>query len=131
MIVDFSRRQVIPPNWHAEFVDCSTSEVQCLEVPNRFMMSFPISCASAEGGWSAAGTRFTSTAPEVHYGLPSGGYVSGKYPHIHLLYRKGIGFRGWSRTIKRPNDAGWNEGEDRAEEYPIVYRGSTSPFHCR
>jgi hypothetical protein len=42
-----------------------------------------------------------------------------------------MGFVGWSRTIKTPYDAGWNEGEDRAEEYQIVYRGMASPFGCR
>ncbi len=131
MTVDFIRRQVVTPDWQAEFADCSTSEVQCLEVPSRFIMSFPSSCAPAQDGWIVAGTRFRVTAPEVHHGLPSGGYISDKYPHVHLRYRKGMGFIGWSRTIKTAYDAGWNSGEDRVEEYQIVYLGMASPFHCR
>jgi len=130
MTVDFTQRKVVTPTWQAEFADCSTSEVQCLEAPGRFIMSFPASCASAGHGWSVAATRFRATAQEVHYGFPSGGYVSDRYPHVHLVYREGVGFIGWSRTIKTPYDAGWNEGEDRVEQYRIAFRGRMSPFHC-
>jgi hypothetical protein len=131
MTIDFIRHQVVTPSWHAEFADCSTSEVQCLEVPGRFIMSFPRLCTLADAGWIAAGTRFRGTAPMAHYGLPSGGYISDAYPHIHLLYQRGFGFIGWSRTARTPYDPEWNSGEDRVEEYRIHFVGMADAFACR
>jgi hypothetical protein len=131
MTIDFVRRHVITPAWQAEFIDCSTAEVQCLEVPDRFILAFPRSCAAAEGGWSAAGTRFRGTAPMPHYAPPSGGYISDRYPRIHLAYLRGSGFVRWSRTARTPYDRGWNDGADRLEEYSIRYVGAPAAFACR
>jgi hypothetical protein len=131
MTIDFIRHQVVTPSWTAEFVDCSTSGVQCLEVPGRFIMSFPGSCAVAEAGWIAAGTRFRGTALMAHYGLPSGGYMSEAYPHIHLIYLRGSGFINWFRTTRTPYDPDWNTGQDRVEEYRIGYVGMPEAFACR
>jgi hypothetical protein len=131
MTVDFTRHEVVTPNWRAAFVDCSTSEVQCLEVPSRFVMAFPRLCTHAEAGWIAAGTRFRGTAPMAHYGLPSGGYISDAYPHISLIYQRGFGFIIWWRSTRTPYDPGWNSGEDRVEEYRIAYVGMPDAFACR
>ena len=131
MTIDFIRQQVVTPRWTADFIDCSTNEVQCLEVPGRFILSFPRTCAAAEGGWHVAGTRFRGTAPMSHHAPPSGGYIAEKYPHIHLHYRLGSGFILWSRTSRTPFDPGWNEGGDRVEEYQVRYLGMPAAFACR
>jgi hypothetical protein len=130
MTIDFVHHQVITLSWREDFVDCSTSEIQCLDVPSRFIMSFPRSCVLAQTGWMAAGTHFRETAPMPHYGLPSGGYVSDAYPHIHLIYQVGAGFVTWFRTTRTPDDPEWNSGNDRVEEYQIRYVGMPKPFAC-
>ena len=66
-----------------------------------------------------------------HYAPPSGGYISDKYPNIHLGYQRGSGFIRWSRTTRTPYDPGWNEGDDRVEEYRIRYTGMPAAFACR
>ena len=130
MTIDFVRHQVVTANWHAELVDCSTSDVQCLAVPSRFIMSFPRSCDRAAAGWIAAGTRFRETAPMAHFGPPSGGYFSDAYPHIHLAYQLGFGFITLWRTARTPDDPEWNTVEDRVEQYRIGYVGMPEAFAC-
>jgi hypothetical protein len=131
MTIDFIRHQVVTPNWHAEFVDCSTPDVQCLDVPTHFIMSFPRLCDGAQEGWFVAGTRFRETAPAPHFGPPSGGYMSEAYPHIYLVYLQGTGFVSWFRTTRTPYDPEWNIGNDRVEEYRIGYVGKPNAFACQ
>ncbi|MFN3817157.1 hypothetical protein [Brevundimonas sp.] len=129
MVIDFASGIVTTPSWQAAFNDCSNSAATCIEAPDRFVMAFPRLCPTTTGPWEAAGFRFRMTAPTPHYGAPSGGYISDKYPHIHLGWREGVGFHTWSRTLKTPYEQGWDPNEE-AEVYRIVYVGRPSPFAC-
>jgi hypothetical protein len=80
MLINFVRNKVVTPRWEAGFTDCSDAAIQCIEVPSRFVMAFPRSCPRGVADWQAAGHRFRMTAPMPHYGAPSGGYISDKYP---------------------------------------------------
>ncbi|WP_133244914.1 hypothetical protein [Caulobacter radicis] len=129
MIVDFTNGRVTTPAWQASFVDCSTATIACIEAPDRFLMAFPRNCSAASGPWSAAGRAFRMTAPAAHRAPPSGGYISDKYPHVHLSWSAGAGFDKWSRTAATPYDAGWSPGE-RLEAYRITYVGASAHFAC-
>ena len=96
IIIDIAQLRADAPEWQSALVDCSDSEFSCFEAPGRFLLAFPRSCPRTIGpemqDWMVAGHRFRFTAPDAHDDLPTGGYVSDKYPHAYLLYRAGAGF---------------------------------------
>lgn len=128
MVVDFESSRVATPNWQAAFNDCSDGILLCIEVPDRFIMAFPTLCPVAVADWRAAGHRFRMTAPTPHYGAPSGGYISDKYPHIHLSWLIGSGFQTWSKTVKTPYEQGWDPNET-VEVYRVRFVGGPA-FTC-
>jgi hypothetical protein len=125
--IDIDHHRAISPQWDAQLIDCSDSQFQCFEAPGRFLMAFPKACPTTIWDWSVAGYPFRNTAPAVHYGLPSGGYVSYKYPNVHLSYRVGIGFRLLTVRSNAVIDRDWGEV---VEEYEIKYTGANVPFLC-
>lgn len=69
------------------------------------------------------------TAPMPHLGAPSGGYISDKYPNIHLIYQSAKGFVSLSRTRRTPYDTDWSPS-DVLEDYSIRFLGKGVPFTC-
>ena len=64
-----------------------------------------------------------------HYGLPSGGYFSEKYPHAYLLYGARAGFGAlWIRSNPVMSD---NWGGPSVAEYQIKYANNVMPFQCQ
>lgn len=64
-----------------------------------------------------------------HLAAPSGGYISDKYPDIHMVYWSGKGFVSLSRTRRTPYDADWSPS-DVLEDYRIRYVGKSDRFTC-
>ena len=126
IIIDGDALTAQSPNWMSELVDCTDQEFRCLEAPGRFLIAFPKICPTGRWQWDIAGYPFRLTAPEAHYGLPSGGYFSEKYPHVYLFYREGLGFRTlWVRAQPVMTD---NWGGSSLEEYEVRFR--SRPMVC-
>ena len=129
IIIDLERKVASAPDWQTPLTDCSNTEFQCVEAPGHFLMAFPRICPKVSWDWNVAGFRYRLTAPAAHYGLPSGGYYSEKYPHSYLLYRAGKGFDAlWLRANPVPTD---NWGGYSTAEYRIRYIGGPGPFVCK
>ena len=128
LAIDLENRKASTPEWQSVLVDCSNAEFECLEAPGHFLMAFPRSCPTT-WDWNVAGYRYHLTAPAAHLGLPSGGYVSYKYPHAYLLYQAGQGFFAlWMRS--NPVMSGENWGGPSVVEYNIEYVNGQSQFRC-
>ena len=129
IVVDFATKTATSPEWTVPLTDCSDAQFQCLEAAGRFLIAFPRTCPTDQRDWVLAGYQFRNTAPAVHYGLPSGGYYSEKYPNVHLSYRKGVGFISLSvRENPVPTE---NWGGSSLAEYALRFVGQTNPFVCR
>lgn len=126
--IDVSSLKVFSPQWEGDLTDCSDSEVQCFEAPGRFLLAFPRSCPAGFLDVMVEGYRFRATAPAAHYGLPSGGYFSEKYPSIYLQYQAGDGFDSlWVRSNPVPTE---NWGGSSLAEYELRFVGGAAPFRC-
>ena len=129
LVIDLGNHRATTPQWQSEIVDCSDASFECLEAPGHFLMAFPKTCPTT-WDWNIAGSRYRLTAPMEHFGLPSGGYVSYKYPYAYLIYQADAGFISlWMRT--HPVFSGENWGGPSVIEYDIKYVGGQSPFRCR
>jgi hypothetical protein len=114
------------PDWTSALVDCTNDEFRCLEAPGRFLIAFPKICPTEHWQWNIAGYPFRLTAPEAHYGLPSGGYFSEKYPYVYLMYRSRVGFRTlWIRSQPITTE---NWGGSSVEEYEVKFL--SEPMLC-
>jgi hypothetical protein len=129
LVIDFHARRATTASWSEAFVDCSTDKVSCIGVANRFLMASPKVCPDAADNWSAAGYNFRMTAPMPHLSAPSGGYISNKYPRIHMVYWSGKGFVSLSRTRHTPYEANWSPS-DVLEDYRVRYVGQGGRFAC-
>lgn len=128
LVIDLENHRATTPQWQSEVVDCSDSAFACLEAPGHFLMAFPKSCPTT-WDWNVAGFRYRLTAPAAHLRLPSGGYVSYKYPHAYLIYRADKGFIAlWMRT--HPVFSGDNWGGPSTIEYDVKFIGQ-APFRCQ
>jgi len=126
IIIDGDALIARAPNWTSELIDCTDEQFRCLEAPGRFLIAFPKTCPTERWQWDIAGYPFRLTAPEAHYGLPSGGYFSEKYPHVYLLYREGLGYRTlWVRAQPVMTE---NWGGSSVEEYEVRFR--SKPMLC-
>ena len=126
--IDVSRLRALSPQWESDLIDCSDDVFQCFEAPGHFLLAFPRSCPRDNWDWMVAGHRFRNTAPAAHYGLPSGGYFSYKYPHVYLHYRADAGFQSlWVRSRPVMTE---NWGGSSLAEYELQYVGGTTPFRC-
>jgi len=129
IVIDFERGTISAPEWQTALIDCSDAQFQCVEASGHFLMAFPRICPTDSWNWNVAGYRVRLTAPMAHYGLPSGGYYSEKYPHAYLLYQQGRGFFAlWMRTNPVPTE---NWGGTSTAEYRVRYVGNAEPFACR
>jgi len=128
LVIDFATMSVSTHSWAAKLVDCSDDKVMCIEVPERFLMSFPRQCPVDEE-WNGGRHRVRMTAPAPHLGSPSGGYISDKYPSIHMIYRSAKGFVSLSRTKGTPYEADWSPS-NVFEDYRIRYVAQDDWFIC-
>ena len=128
VVIDMVSKRATGPGWGSEILDCSDANFRCLEAPGHFLLAFPRKCPSGSLQWIIGGFQFRMTAPAPHYALPSGGYVSGKYPHVHLHYFAAIGFTSYSIHTGSVIDGDW--AENRSSDYRIRFKGDSSPFRC-
>lgn len=130
MTIDLNRMQVVTPNWTAALSDCSDVVVECVEAPGYFLLSMQRHCAR-DIAWEAGGFRYSVIAPAVHFGLPSGSYMSMKYPHVHWRFGAPLerGVHRWARTVGTPGDRTWDTNEV-LEEYQVRMVGADNRFRC-
>lgn len=128
LLIDVENRVARTPQWQGALVDCSDAAFECIEAPGHFLMAFPRSCPTGSRDWVVAGFRYRGTAPALHYAPPSGGYVSYKYPHVHLSYRVGMGFTGMWVRAKPVMSENW--GERSTIEYDVKYLNGGPLFLC-
>lgn len=130
MTLDLNMMRVVTPNWTTALVDCSDEAIECVEAPGYFLLSVPRHC-SRDGAWEAGGFSYRAIAPSPHYGLPSGSYMSMKYPHVHWLFGAPLerGVHRWARTLGTPSDRAWDTN-DTIEEYQVRIVSADSSFRC-
>lgn len=129
LVIDLRSHRASTPQWQSDIVDCSDANFERIEAPGYFLMAFPKSCLTDTWDWSIAGFPFRNTAPTPHFGLPSGGYVSYKYPYAHLVYQAGAGFTSLWVTSRPVVSENW--GGPSIVEYEISYPDGQSPFRCQ
>lgn len=130
MTLNLETMQVVTPSWRSELIDCSDEAFQCLEAPGYFLVSMPRSC-SRQVSWQAGGHGYRAIAPAPHYGLPSGSYMSMKYPHVHWRFGAPIerGFHRWARTVDTPMESAWDTNVT-VEAYEVRTIGGDDWFRC-
>ena len=128
ILIDVENRTALSPQWQSELINCSDDAFECIEAPGHFLMAFPRICPKTDWDWVIAGGVFRNTAPAEHLGLPSGGYVSYKYPYVLLSYRIDVGFLSLKVRSKPVMSANW--GERSVAEYDLKYVGKSLPFRC-
>lgn len=130
MTLDLETMRVFTPSWSSELVDCSDESVQCLEAPGHFLVSMQRTCTRAMG-WEAGGHSFRVIAQATHVGLPSGSYMSMKYPNVHWHFGPPVqpGFWRWARTEGTPMDRTWSPNET-LEMYSVRTIGGDDWFRC-
>ncbi|MFC7380196.1 hypothetical protein [Brevundimonas sp. GCM10030266] len=125
--IDISRLRAISPQWESDLVDCSDSLFRCFEAPGHFLLAFPRTCPTDNLDLMVQGYRFQYTAPAPHYSHPSGGYVSHRYPHVHLYY---ISDSYRYLDIRSAPVLTDNWGGSSVAGYSLDYVGEVTPFRC-
>lgn len=130
LTLDLERMRAVTPVWTSQLVDCSDALVECLEAPGYFLVAMKRTCAK-DVAWEAGGYSYRAIAPAAHYGLPSGSYMSTKYPHVHWRFGSPIerGFSRWARTVETPGDARWDTNS-AVEEYEVRVVSADPWFRC-
>lgn len=130
MTINLDTMQVTTPHWSSNLIDCSDEAVECVEAPGYFLLSMQRQCDRSIS-WDAGGFPYRVVAPSAHYGLPSGSYMSMKYPHVHWWFGSPSdrGVHRWARTLLTPSDQGWSTS-DVTEAFEVQLVGSQARFRC-
>lgn len=118
-------------NWRASVLNCSTESFNCLKIVGRLDLAFPKRCSEFNGQtqWSSPIGQFRVVAPEVHYGLPYGSYISTNYPNVILFYRYNVGFSEIRVTATTPYEETFDPN-DVLQAYNLEILGHRDFFRC-
>ncbi len=130
LIIDFEKGEARTNSWTRTVVDCSDAKYNCIVVEGIFGASFPKKCADSLGvaAYDSPAGRMRIVAPQVHFGLPFGSYISEKYPNSLLLY----GNAGLSeiRTVRASPFQPNFDHNSFVVSYRIISRGRAGIFLC-
>lgn len=131
LTVDLQRGIAQTDQWRATVQDCSTEEFSCLRIINHFDFAFPKKCEEFidQTSWMSPVGQFRVVAPEVHYGLPYGTYISVERPNVVLFYRPSVGFSEIRLTLSTPYEDDFDPNAF-SQSYKLKVLGRDNFFGC-
>lgn len=132
MTIDFEKGEARTSVWTKQVINCSDDRYNCVIVEGLFGASFPKKCAdfSTSAAWSSIAGKIRNVAPELHFGLPFGSYISDSYPRALLFYRGGIGLDELRIVNVAPFQSNFDPNSFSVS-YRISYMGKPGLFLCK
>ena len=117
--------------WRAAVQDCSTEKFNCLRIVDRLDIAFPKKCGEFRGqtSWTSPVGQFRVVAPEVHYGLPYGSYISTERPDVVMFYRPNVGLSEIRLTSSTPYEDDFDPNAF-SQSYSLKVLGRDNFFRC-
>lgn len=131
LTIDFANREARTNGWTKPITNCSDDAHNCVIVDGVFGISFPKRCADfpKSAAWVSPAGKIRIVAPEPHYGLPFGSYISENRPNALLFYRGGIGLDELRITNATPFQSDFDPNA-YSQSYRIAFAGKSGAFLC-
>lgn len=118
-------------DWEIPVENCSTEDFNCVRVIGIVDIAFPKTCSTVHNQtiWNSPVGKFRVVAPQAHYGLPYGSYISENHPKALLFYGRDTGFSELRLVKYSPAEAMFDPN-DFSRKYRLVMKGSNDFYSC-
>jgi hypothetical protein len=112
-------------------IDCSSQNVQCVLLPDKFVLAMPRNCTSIVHANYDVGDEFhfSMVAPMPHLPWPAGSFAAHEFPSALLFYDPTEGFVIVRFTTFPPSDERFDPNQF-TEEYRLNMINLPEPFRC-
>ena len=131
LTLDFALHIAAAPTWQSRMIDCSSQNVRCVLLPDKFVLAIPRNCSSIVHANYDVGNEyhFSMVAPMPHLSWPAGSFSAREFPSALLFYDPTEGFVIVRFTTFPPSDERFDPNLF-SEEYRINMINLPEQFRC-